>query len=138
MPLRRRRSPRKPSCALIARSRDFRGEAKLSTLALRNRLAALPQPAGRGRAPARRAGRGDPPPAASSRRRSRRRARAKRARGRTCTAPSPNCPTVAAHRGRAARPGGTRVREIAQVLGLELGTVRSRLHRARADLKGKL
>jgi RNA polymerase sigma-70 factor (ECF subfamily) len=28
--------------------------------------------------------------------------------------------------------------EIAQVLGLELGTVRSRLHRARADLKDKL
>ena len=28
--------------------------------------------------------------------------------------------------------------EIAQILGLELGTVRSRLHRARLDLKGKL
>lgn len=28
--------------------------------------------------------------------------------------------------------------EIAEVLGLELGTVRSRLHRARADLKNKL
>jgi RNA polymerase sigma-70 factor, ECF subfamily len=28
--------------------------------------------------------------------------------------------------------------EIAQALGLELGTVRSRLHRARSDLKGKL
>ena len=28
--------------------------------------------------------------------------------------------------------------EIAEILGLELGTVRSRLHRARLDLKGKL
>jgi len=33
---------------------------------------------------------------------------------------------------------GLAYEEIAQVLGLELGTVRSRLHRARADLKGKL
>ena len=33
---------------------------------------------------------------------------------------------------------GLAYEEIALVLGLELGTVRSRLHRARADLKGKL
>ena len=33
---------------------------------------------------------------------------------------------------------GLAYEEIAQVLGLELNTVRSRLHRARADLKGKL
>jgi RNA polymerase sigma-70 factor (ECF subfamily) len=33
---------------------------------------------------------------------------------------------------------GLSYEEIAQVLELELGTVRSRLHRARADLKEKL
>ena len=33
---------------------------------------------------------------------------------------------------------GLAYEEIAQVLGIEVGTVRSRLHRARADLKGKL
>ena len=33
---------------------------------------------------------------------------------------------------------GLAYEEIALALGLELGTVRSRLHRARADLKGKL
>ena len=33
---------------------------------------------------------------------------------------------------------GLSYEEIARVLGLELGTVRSRLHRARMDLKGKL
>lgn len=33
---------------------------------------------------------------------------------------------------------GLSYEEVAQALGLELGTVRSRLHRARMDLKGKL
>ena len=33
---------------------------------------------------------------------------------------------------------GLSYEEIAQALGLELGTVRSRLHRARMDLKEKL
>ena len=33
---------------------------------------------------------------------------------------------------------GLTYEEIAEVLGLELGTVRSRLHRARLELKAKL
>jgi RNA polymerase sigma-70 factor (ECF subfamily) len=33
---------------------------------------------------------------------------------------------------------GLSYEEIAEVLGLELGTVRSRLHRARMELKAKL
>ena len=33
---------------------------------------------------------------------------------------------------------GLAYEEIAEALGLELGTVRSRLHRARLDLKSKL
>ena len=88
---------------------EFRGEARLGDVALRHRLAAVPEPAGRRRSPAsarttRRAG-----PAADERRRRRHDARAERARG----GPARGDRRAAggpADRRRASRPRGPHVR----------------------------